>query len=347
MVYSENLENAVADILKEFPRMKILENEEMRNHTSMKVGGPVRALAIPSDVFSLSKICYILKQNFISPLIIGNGTNMIFPDEGLNIFVISTEKLQKIWLEDENVIYAEAGVSMAKLAQFAQQNGLAGLEFASGIPGTVGGGVLMNAGAYGGEMKDVVKSVVCYYLPEQTLYELPNEDCAFSYRYSMFDNIPNIVLSATFSLTPGNPEEIAAKMKELNEKRRVSQPLDLPSSGSAFKRPKEGYAAALIEEAGLKGYSVGGAQVSDKHSGFVVNKGGATYDEIVELMQHVRQTVYNKSNVQLDPEIKIYPKNMVLVDDVSDKEKAATLKNVVEKMKMMKEKADKENNEEA
>ena len=195
----------------------------------------------------------------VAPFILGNGTNIVIPDEGLNIFVISTEKLQKLWLQEDGSIYAEAGVSLSKLSQFAQQHGLSGLEFASGIPGSVGGGVLMNAGAYGGEMKDAVRSVVSYYLPEQALYETTNEQCDFSYRHSFFDTVSSIILSAVFELKPGDPEEIAAKMKELNEKRRQSQPLDMPSSGSAFKRPQGGYAAALIEQAGLKGCAVGGA----------------------------------------------------------------------------------------
>ena len=165
---------------------------------------------------------------------------------------------------------------LAKLASFAQQNGLAGLEFASGIPGTVGGGVRMNAGAYGGELKDAVESVVFYFLPDQGLYEMMNENCKFAYRSSIFQQMNAAILSAVFRLQPGDKAEISAKMRELNERRRDKQPLDMPSAGSAFKRPEGHYAAALIEEVGLKGYSVGGAQVSEKHSGFVVNTGGAT-----------------------------------------------------------------------
>jgi len=315
MTYLESLEAAIEQIKEEFPYMPLLENEPMSKHCSMKVGGPVRALASPGDSFSLSKICAILKKNSISPFMLGNGTNIIIPDEGLNIFVISTDRLQKIWKQPDGTIYVEAGVSLSKLSQFAQENSLSGLEFASGIPGSVGGGVLMNAGAYGGELKDFIQSVVYYYIPDQTLYEIPAEECDFAYRHSKFEDGHYIVLSAVFQLPEGDKKEISSKMKSLNEKRRTSQPLDMPSSGSAFKRPVGGYAAALIEEAGLKGFSIGGAQVSAKHSGFVVNADNASYDDIVALMEHVRKTVAESSGIRLEPEIKIYPKNMVLVDE--------------------------------
>ena len=201
------------------------------------------------------------------------------------------------------------------LAQFARDNGLSGLEFASGIPGSVGGGVLMNAGAYGGEMKDVVESVVVYYVPTQALTEVRGEDCGFEYRRSGFEKINCAIMGAVFKLTPDDPEAIGARMKEMNEKRTASQPLDMPSAGSAFKRPVGGYAAALIDRCGLKGYTVGGAQISRKHAGFAVNTGSATYDDVVALLDHVRREVYEQTQVTLEPEIRIYPKGMMLVDD--------------------------------
>lgn len=313
----ENLEKAIEAVKKILPGMTLLENEPMRGHTSFKIGGPVRALAFPSGIDSLSKLCFILKQYKLFPMMLGNGTNLLCPDEGLeNIFMIGTEKLQNMFLLPDGSIYAEAGVSLAKLATFAQQNGLTGLEFASGIPGTVGGGVLMNAGAYGGELKDTIQSVVSYFLPEQRLYETDNEHCAFAYRASAFQRIPgNVILSAVFHLEKGDADEIAAKMRELNERRREKQPLDLPSAGSAFKRPEGHFAAKLIEDAGLKGYCVGGAQVSEKHAGFVVNRGGATSHEVYELMDHVRHTVYDKFNVTLAPEIIILPPDYRLDDN--------------------------------
>ena len=312
----ESLENAIAKIKEEMPQVDLREHESMKTHCSFKLGGEVRAYIAPKDIWDMSKVFYFLHHFDVAPLMVGKCTNLIIPEEGLDICVVSTENLQAIRMgEAENTVYAEAGVSLARVAQFAQENGLAGLEFASGIPGSVGGGVLMNAGAYGGEMKDVVDSVVLYYLTDQALTEVKGEDAGFAYRHSNFETVPCAILGAVFKLTPDEPEAISARMKELNDKRRAKQPLDMPSAGSAFKRPEEGYAAAFIEQAGLKGYSVGGAQVSEKHSGFVVNTGGATYDDVVALMDHVRRTVYDKFKVTLMPEIRIYPKGMILVDN--------------------------------
>lgn len=312
----ENLENAIRQIREVMPGLTLLENEPLSRHCSFHIGGPARVIAVPSGVSSLTKICHYLKLNHVAPYILGNGTNILFPDEGMNeLFIISTEKLTKMFLTEDGAIYAEAGVSLAKLASFAHQNGLAGLEFASGIPGTLGGGLMMNAGAYGGEMKDVVESVVTYYLPEQRLYELNNEQCQFGYRKSLFQTMAGcVLLSAVIRLPKGNPDEIAAKMRELNERRRDKQPLDLPSAGSAFRRPEGHFAAALIEQAGLKGYSVGGAQVSEKHAGFVVNKGGATSHEVYDLMVHIRKTVYEHSQVVLEPEMIMLPPDYKLED---------------------------------
>lgn len=312
----EQLELAIEEIKKELPGLALYENEPMAEHCSFHIGGPVRALAVPQDVTGLTKICYLLKKHEIAPYILGNGTNILFPDEGLkDLFIISTEKLTKLFLLPDGAIYAEAGVSLAKLAGFAQQNGLAGLEFASGIPGSVGGGLMMNAGAYGGELKDAAESAVIYYLPEQALYELSNKQCAFGYRSSLFQKMPGcVILSAVFRLEKGDPEQIAAKMRELNAKRREKQPLDLPSAGSAFKRPEGSFAAALIDEAGLKGYTVGGAQVSEKHAGFVVNIGGATSHDVYDLMMHIRKTVYEHSKVVLEPEMILLPPDYKLED---------------------------------
>lgn len=312
----ENLENAIKQIREVMPGLTLLENEPLSRHCSFHIGGPARVIAVPSGVSSLTKICHYLKLNHVAPYILGNGTNILFPDEGLNeLFIISTEKLTKMFLTEDGAIYAEAGVSLAKLASFAHQNGLAGLEFASGIPGTLGGGLMMNAGAYGGEMKDVVESVVTYYLPEQRLYELNNEQCQFGYRKSLFQTMAGcVLLSAVIRLPKGNPDEIAAKMRELNERRRDKQPLDLPSAGSAFRRPEGHFAAALIEQAGLKGYAIGGAQVSEKHAGFVVNKGGATSHEVYDLMVHIRKTVYEHSQVVLEPEMIMLPPDYKLED---------------------------------
>lgn len=312
----EQLELAIAQIKKELPGLTLLENEPLSAHCSFRIGGPARALAVPQDVSSLTRICCILKEHRLAPLLLGNGTNLLFPDEGLDrVLLISTEKLQRLFLLPDGAIYAEAGVSLSKLASFAQQHGLKGLEFASGIPGTLGGGCRMNAGAYGGELKDVIESVVCYYLPEQALWELSRDECDFGYRGSRFSRVGGFaVLSAVLRLEKGDSEEIAAKMRELNEKRRDKQPLELPSAGSAFKRPEGHFAAKLIEDCGLKGFAVGGAQVSEKHAGFVVNRGGATSHEVYELMDAVRHTVYEKTGVTLEPEIVMLPPDYTLED---------------------------------
>ena len=313
----ENLEKAIQEIKEQLPGMTLLENEPMSAHSSFHIGGPARALAVPSDLTGLTRLCAILRENHVAPFPLGNGSNILFPDEGLpDLLLLSTEKLQKLFLLPDGAIYAEAGVSLSRLAAFACEQGLTGLEFASGIPGTVGGGLRMNAGAYGGELKDVTDSVVYYYLPEQMLYEIPAANCMFGYRSSIFQKSAGmVVLSAVFRLQPGNKEENSAKMRELGEKRRDKQPLDLPSAGSAFKRPEGHFAAALIDQAGLKGYAVGGAQVSEKHAGFVVNRGGATSKDVYDLMMHVRNTVYEQFQVELQPEIIILPPDYTLVDD--------------------------------
>lgn len=312
----ENLELAIAEIKREMPGLALRENEAMSGHCSFRIGGPVRALAAPQDVTGLTKLCYLLKKRELAPYILGNGTNILFPDEGLSdLFILSTEKLTNMFLLPDGAIYAEAGVSLSKLASFAQQNGLAGLEFVSGIPGSVGGGLVMNAGAYGGELKDVTESVVIHFLPEQAMYELTNEQCAFAYRKSLFQKMPGcVILSAVFRLQKGDPEAIAEKMRDFNARRREKQPLDLPSAGSAFKRPEGAFAAALIDEAGLKGCTVGGAQVSEKHAGFVVNTGGASSHDVYDLMMHVRKTVFEHSGVVLEPEMILLPPDYKLED---------------------------------
>ncbi len=313
----ENLENAILAVKERLPGMKLLEREPMSAHSSFHIGGPARVIASPSDVTSLTRLCDILKEYRVAPFMLGNGTNILFPDEGLeDLFLICTEKLQNLFLLPDGAVYAEAGVSLAKLSAFAQENGLKGLEFAGGIPGTLGGGCIMNAGAYGGELKDVIESVVFLYIPDQAIYELANADCRFSYRQSYFQKTPGcVILSAVFRLEKDDRQAIAGRMQELSEKRRAKQPLDLPSAGSAFRRPEGHYAAALIEEAGLKGYQIGGAQVSEKHSGFIVNRGGASSHDVYDLMMHVRKTVYEKSNVVLEPEIMILPPDYHLDDN--------------------------------
>ena len=313
----ESVENAVQAVKEQLPGMKLKENEPMSLHSSFRIGGPARVIAFPSDVTGLSRLCDILKEHHVAPFLLGNGTNILFPDEGLqDLFLVSTERLQKLFLLPDGAVYAESGVSLARLAAFAQENGLSGLEFAGGIPGTVGGGCIMNAGAYGGELKDVIESVVYLYVPDQALYEIANADCAFGYRQSIFQKTPGcVLLSAVFRLKPDSKQAISERMQELSEKRRSKQPLDLPSAGSAFRRPEGHFAAKLIEDAGLKGYSVGDAQVSEKHAGFVVNRGNACSHDVYDLMMHVRSEVYRHSGVFLEPEIIILPPDYHLEDN--------------------------------
>ena len=305
----QQLELAIAQLKQELPGLTLLENEPLAAHCSFRIGGPARAIAVPQDAASLSHICCILKEHELAPLLLGNGSNLLFPDEGLGeVLLISTEKLTRLFLLPDGAIYAEAGVSLSRLASFAQQNGLTGLEFASGIPGTLGGGCRMNAGAYGGELKDVIESVVTYYLPEQALYELTAAQCDFGYRGSRFSRVGGfVVLSAVLRLQKDEPEAIGARMRELNERRRDKQPLDLPSAGSAFKRPEGHFAAKLIEDCGLKGFRIGDAQVSEKHAGFVVNRGHATSHEVYDLMMEVRRRVWEKTGIALEPEIILLP----------------------------------------
>ncbi|MBQ3262770.1 MAG: UDP-N-acetylmuramate dehydrogenase, partial [Oscillospiraceae bacterium] len=206
--------------------------------------------------------------------------------------------------EGETGLRAECGVTLARLAGEAQRLGLAGLEFAHGIPGSLGGGVSMDAGAYGGELKDVVVST--RYLDEDlNLRECVGAEHDFAYRHSRFSDIDCVILESTVRLTPDDPAAIMERMMTLREKRRASQPLEMPSAGSTFKRPVGGYAAALIDQAGLKGYAIGGAQVSEKHGGFVINRGGATFDDVLRLIDHIRETVYQNSGIRLETEVKI------------------------------------------
>ena len=298
-----------------FERFEVLQNADMRQYTTLKLGGTADWLAFPRSAAEIAELFAEAGAAGLPVTVIGHGSNVLVLDGGIRGLVIRIDKNMKNIRREGNRLTAAAGAMLGAVAGFAAENGLTGLEFASGIPGTVGGAVTMNAGAYGGEMKDAVESVVCLYTPDQGLYELTAEQCAFAYRKSYFSTHPGcVILSAVFRLQPGDKDEIAAKMREMNEKRRAKQPLELPSAGSAFKRPEGHYAGALIEQAGLKGYTVGGAQVSEKHAGFVVNRGGATSHDVYDLMMHVRNTVYRESGVQLEPEIIILPPDYKLED---------------------------------
>ena len=299
-----NLDRIIIEIKQYLPQIDLLENEPMKNHCSFRSGGLVRVFALPPDEVSLVSLCTFLQQHGITPYLLGNGTNVVFPDEGAeNLFVISTGAIQEISFLSGGDICASAGLPLSRLAAFALEHSLTGLEFASGIPGSVGGGVLMNAGAYGGELKDVIVSVRYLDLADNTIHEIPASACDFGYRRSCFQKGSSIILGAVFRLSAGNREEIAARMKNLNQRRRDKQPLDLPSAGSAFRRPEGYFAAVLIEECGLKGTSIGGAQVSEKHAGFIVNTGNATTEDLRRLLNLVRDEVYKQKHILLQPEV--------------------------------------------
>ena len=281
-------------------------NESMSKHTSFRIGGEAEIMAFPKD---RKELAAILKQSALldrKPAILGAGTNVLAPDEGIaGVVICLKDCLDGMEQLDETHIRVMGGVTMTRAAVFAANHGLTGLEFAHGIPGTVGGGVYMNAGAYGGELCQVAESVE-YMDFDGNIRHLTNEEMRFSYRHSILEDEGGIVISTVFALKQGVTEEIRAKMKELMGKRSASQPLDLPSAGSAFKRPVGGYAAALIDQAGLKGYQVGGAAISTKHAGFAVNLGDATAADVKNLLKNVSDLVFENSGIRLEPEVRIW-----------------------------------------
>lgn len=288
------------------PDIKLLFNEPLSKHTSFHIGGPAEVMAFPADMQQLSKILKVSRLLDVVPRILGSGTNILAPDEGLSGLTICLKSgFDQMEQLDDTHIRVGAGVSMTSAALFAAGLGLSGLEFAHGIPGSVGGGVYMNAGAYGGEIKNVCAQVdICGFNGEVSSFTADQMD--FSYRHSRLEDDPGIAISAVFALQKKDEADIRNLMHELAAKRKASQPLDKPSAGSAFKRPVGGYAAALIDNAGLKGYQVGGAAVSEKHAGFVVNLGGATAKDVVEVLTQVSNLVYKHSGIRLEPEVRIW-----------------------------------------
>ena len=280
--------------------------EPMSKHTSFRIGGEAEVFAMPKNAEELARILKVSALLDVKPAILGAGTNVLAPDAGIKGLVICLKDcLSGMEQLDQNRIRVMAGVTMTRAAVFAANLGLSGMEFAHGIPGTVGGGVYMNAGAYGGEIKDICESVEVMDM-DGNLTVLSAEQMGFSYRHSVLEDQEGIVVSAVFKLESKPEEEIRARMKELQGKRSASQPLDLPSAGSAFKRPVGAYAAALIDEAGLKGYAVGDAAISMKHAGFAVNLGNATAAQMRQLLQEVSDIVFEKSGFRLEPEVRIW-----------------------------------------
>lgn len=294
------------NLQKLLPEIELRFEESMSRHTSFRIGGPAEVMAFPKNKEELSKILKASALMDLKPAILGAGTNILAPDEGISGLVICLKDcMDGMEQLDETHIRVAAGVTMTRAAVFAANLGLGGMEFAHGIPGTVGGGVYMNAGAYGGEICQICESVEVMDMAGNVTVRT-NEEMKFSYRHSILEEERAIVLGAVFRLIPGETEKIKATMKELQAKRSASQPLDLPSAGSAFKRPVGGFAAALIEQAGLKGFVVGNAGISAKHAGFAVNLGGATAAEMKQLLTQVSDIVYEKSGIRLEPEVRIW-----------------------------------------
>ena len=284
------------------PKERILFHEPMSKHTTFRVGGEVECFIMVRQEEELTKLILYLNQIEAEYFMIGNGSNLLVGDKGYRGVVLKFDGPMEDVSVEGTLVRAKAGALLSKVAAKARDHGLSGMEFAAGIPGSIGGGVVMNAGAYGGEMKQIVVSVRGMNQEGQTI-TLDNEAMEFGYRTSAIKNRPIVVLDVTLQLTAGDPEAIGARMEELALLRRSKQPLEYPSAGSTFKRPEGYYAGKLIMEAGMRGYHIGGAQVSDKHCGFIVNTGNATAADIREVIEKVQERVRERFHVSLEPEI--------------------------------------------
>ncbi len=279
------------------------DNKYAKDFTTFKIGG--RCFAVyPGDADGLVSTVRFCRENGVRYTVIGCGSNVLFSDNGFDGVVIITTGIKSVKREG-NVIKADCGAALHTVCKAAYNGSLTGLEFAYGIPGSIGGAVFMNAGAYGGEMKDVISKVTAYSVRDGKTIEFDNASCGFGYRNSVFTSGDHIVLSAEISLEKGDKDEIKAKMDDLLGRRKSKQPLNYPSAGSAFKRYPGRYTGQMIEEAGLKGYTVGGAQVSEKHAGFIINKGGATADDVMKLIGYIKEVIRKREGVEIEPEIRV------------------------------------------
>jgi UDP-N-acetylmuramate dehydrogenase len=282
----------------------VIFDEPMSAHTSFKIGGNADAFASITDIDEIRALIKYCKNKDIPYMIMGNGTNMLVSDKGIRGLVIQVGSgMQDYKIDGENV-YAQAGILMSVLSKKILKAELTGFEPLSGIPGTLGGGIYMNAGAYGGEIKDIVDEVT-YVNSNGEVKTVKNKDIGFSYRHSMFEDEKCVILSAVLKLKKGNAAMIKSAMDDYNTRRSDKQPLNMPSAGSTFKRPEGYFAGKLIEDSGLVGYSIGGAQVSEKHAGFIVNRGGASAQDVLDLVEHIQKTVNEKFGVKLEPEIRL------------------------------------------
>lgn len=293
----------VVNLIQEFSQINIKKQEPLSKYTFTHTGGKADWLAFPENVEQVQQLVKFVKKNDMPLTVIGNASNLIVRDGGIAGLVLIVTGMNQIKVEGNNVV-AQAGATYIKTTQVARDHSLTGLEFAAGIPGSIGGAVFMNAGAYGGETKFAVKSATIM-LPTGEIQELTNEELDFGYRHSSVQDNHGIVLEATFELKPGDKEEITAQMDELNARRAAKQPLELPSCGSVFKRPTGYFAGKLIHDVGLQGYTSGGAQVSKKHAGFIVNIDNGTATDYLNVIHHVQEVVKNKFGVSLETEVRI------------------------------------------
>lgn len=293
-------------ISRRFPDCEVLCEEPMDRHTTFRVGGPARRFVRPAGAAQCGALLSLAEEEGWPFLVVGNGSNLLVSDDGLDALVVHTGLLDGVERAGERTIRAGAGLSLARLASFARREELGGLEFAHGIPGSLGGAVCMNAGAYGGEMKQVLSAVTAWF-PGEGVRRLEAKELDLGYRHSIFSEKRGVVLEAELLLEPKDGGEIVSLMEELGRRRREKQPLEYPSAGSTFKRPEGHFAGALIEQCGLKGVRIGGAQVSEKHAGFVINAGGASCADVLALIAHIQDTVYRQTGVRLEPEVRIVP----------------------------------------
>lgn len=284
------------------PQENIKYNEPMKKHTSFKIGGPAECFIKAQKIEEIQEILKLVKENNIPLKIIGNGSNLLVKDEGIKGIVLKID-IKKIEIQENNVTVG-SGVKLGELAQKLLREELAGFEFASGIPGTIGGAIRMNAGAHGSEMKDIVKTVT-YMDRDGEIHKIKNEEAKFEYRNSRFSKEDNIILETELELEKGNKEEIQAKMTEYADFRKEKQPIEYPSAGSTFKRGSDFITAKLIDECGLKGYQIGGAQISEKHAGFIINKENATAEDVIKLIEYTKEQVYNKFGKKIELEVEI------------------------------------------
>lgn len=297
----------MANMMTEFPEIEIKQGEPLMHYTYTHTGGPADWLAFPKNVEEVQTLVAYANDHQLPLTVLGNASNLIVRDGGIEGLTLILTRMNKISVTG-NRVTAQAGAAYIETTIAARDHSLTGLEFAAGIPGSIGGAIFMNAGAYGGETKEVVESATVL-LPDGTIKRLTNEELDFGYRHSSVQDNHGVVLDATFSLQPGDHDEIAAKMDELNARRAAKQPLDLPSCGSVFKRPTGYFAGKLIHDAGLQGYTAGGAQVSTKHAGFIVNIDHGTASDYVAVIHHVQQTVKEKFGVSLQTEVRIIGRN--------------------------------------